>query len=83
MLPLIGVVIVVVGFAVRLNPLLVVTAAALAIGLAAGHALLDVIAAFGKSFVDMRSVAIVWMALPVIGLLVAVNIAIMHAFVDR
>ena len=69
MLPLIGIVIVVVGFAARLNPLLVVTAAALATGLAAGHALLDVIAAFGKSFVDMRSVAIVWMALPVIGLL--------------
>lgn len=69
MLPLIGILIVVVGFALRLNPLLVVAAAAVAIGLAAGHALLDVIAAFGKAFVDTRSVAVVWMALPVIGLL--------------
>ena len=69
MLPLIGILIVVAGFALRLNPLLVVAAAAVATGLAAGHALIDVIAAFGKAFVDTRSVAVVWMALPVIGLL--------------
>ena len=69
MLPLIGILIVVLGFALRLNPLLVVAAAAVATGLAAGHALLDVIAAFGKAFIDTRSVAVVWMALPVIGLL--------------
>ena len=35
-LPLIGIVIVVIGFLFRLNPLAVVTAAALATGLAAG-----------------------------------------------
>ncbi len=69
MLPLIGILIIVAGFALRLNPLLVVAAAALATGLAAGHALVDVISAFGKAFVDSRSVSIVWLALPVIGLL--------------
>ena len=68
-LPLIGILIVVAGFALRLNPLVVVAAAALATGLAAGHALVDVISAFGKAFVDSRSVPVVWLALPVIGLL--------------
>ena len=69
MLPLIGILLVVVGFAFRVNPLLVVVAAAIATGLAAHKAFLDVIAAFGKAFVDSRSVAVVWLALPVIGLL--------------
>ena len=69
MLPLIGILVVVVGFGLRLNPLLVVATAAVVTGLAAGHAILDVIAAFGKAFVESRSVAIVWLALPVIGLL--------------
>jgi uncharacterized membrane protein len=68
-LPLIGILIVVVGFALRLNPLRVGATAAGATGIAAGHALIDVIAAFGKAFVDSRSVAVVWLALPVIGLL--------------
>jgi uncharacterized membrane protein len=68
-LPLIGIVIVVAGFALRLNPLLVVVAAAIATGLSAGHGLASVIASFGKAFIDSRSVAIVWLALPVIGLL--------------
>jgi uncharacterized membrane protein len=68
-LPLIGIVIVVAGFALRLNPLLVVVVAAIATGLAAGHAITNVIASFGKAFIDSRSVAVVWLALPVIGLL--------------
>ena len=45
------------------------TVAAIATGLAAHKSIVEVIAAFGKSFVDSRSVAIVWLALPVIGLL--------------
>jgi uncharacterized membrane protein len=69
MLVLIGVAIVIVGFAVRANPLLVVTCAGLATGLASGHTLPDVIASFGKAFIDTRHVAIVWLVLPVIGLL--------------
>jgi uncharacterized membrane protein len=68
-LPLIGILIVVAGFALRLNPLAVVVTAAIATGLAAGHALGDVVAALGKAFVDSRTVPIVWLALPVIGLL--------------
>jgi uncharacterized membrane protein len=69
MLTLIGIAIVVVGFALRLNPLLVVTVAGLATGLASGLGLLAVIAAFGKAFTESRYVAIVWLVLPVIGLL--------------
>ena len=69
MLPLIGIVIVVAGFALRLNPLLVVVAAAIATGLSAGHDLMSVIASFGKAFISSRSVAVIWLALPVIGLL--------------
>lgn len=69
MLPLIGILVVVVGFGLRVNPFLVVVTAAIVTGVAAGHAILDVIASFGKAFVDSRSVAIVWLALPVIGLL--------------
>ena len=69
MLPLIGIVIVVAGFALRLNPLLVVVTAAIATGLAAGHGIVDVVASFGKAFTDSRTVAIVWLALPVIGML--------------
>ena len=68
-LTLIGIVIVVVGFAIRLNPLLVVTIAALATGLASGLGPMEVVSAFGKAFTDSRYIAIVWLVLPVIGLL--------------
>lgn len=69
MMTLIGVAIVVVGFVLRLNPLLVVTCAGIATGLAAGLDLTAVIAALGRSFTESRYVPIVWMVLPVIGLL--------------
>ena len=66
---LVGVVIVIVGFVLRLNPLLVVTVAGIATGLAGGLDLVAVVEAFGKSFIENRYVAIVWLVLPVIGLL--------------
>jgi uncharacterized membrane protein len=52
-----------------MNPLLVVTVAGLATGIASGLGPLAVIAAFGKAFITSRYVAIVWLVLPVIGLL--------------
>jgi uncharacterized membrane protein len=61
--------IVIVGFVLRLNPLLVVTVAGIATGLAGGLNPVAVVEAFGKSFVENRYVAIVWLVLPVIGLL--------------
>jgi uncharacterized membrane protein len=69
MLTLVGVVIVVIGFVLRMNPLLVVTVAGLATGIASGLGPLAVVAAFGKAFITSRYVAIVWLVLPVIGLL--------------
>jgi len=69
LLVLIGIAIVVVGFALKRNPLVVIAVAAIATGLAAGRGLYDVIAAFGKAFASSRYVAIVWLVLPVIGML--------------
>jgi uncharacterized membrane protein len=58
-----------VGLVLRLNPLLVIFVAGLASGLAAGLDFMAVIAAFGKAFVGSRYLAIVWLILPVIGVL--------------
>ncbi|HEY2660120.1 MAG TPA: DUF969 domain-containing protein [Caulobacteraceae bacterium] len=69
MLTLIGVPIVVLGFLLRFNPLLVVTVAAVATGLAGGMNPVAVVSAFGKAFNDSRYVSVVLLALPVIGLL--------------
>jgi uncharacterized membrane protein len=68
-LTLVGVAIVVVGFVLRLNPLLVVVCAGLATGLAAGLDLASVVAALGRSFTESRYVPVVWLVLPVIGIL--------------
>ncbi len=64
-----GIAIVVLGFALRLNPMLVVTAAALATGLIAGMGPVEIVSLLGKAFNDNRIIAIVWVVLPVIGLL--------------
>ena len=49
LLVLSGILIVVIGFLLRLNPLLVVTVAAFATGLAAGLDLVAVVSAFGRA----------------------------------
>jgi uncharacterized membrane protein len=80
MLVLLGIGVVVLGFVLRANPLLVVMAAALTTGLAAAWApgadwqtlwaaALATIAAFGKAFNDNRYVSVVWLVLAAIGLL--------------
>ena len=68
-LPLLGILLVVAGFALKLNPMLVVTAAAIVTGLLGGMDFAEVISTFGKAFNDNRIIAIVWIVLPVIGLL--------------
>ncbi len=65
--PLIGILLVVIGFALKLNPMLVVTASALVTGLIAGMGPVEVVSTFGKAFNDNRIIAIVWIVLPVIG----------------
>ena len=69
MLVLLGVAIIVVGFALRLNPLAVVVAAGIATGLLAHIDIVAVIALLGHAFVANRFIAIAWLVLPVVGLL--------------
>ncbi len=80
MLALLGIGVVVLGFVVRANPLLVVMAAALTTGLAAAwtpaadiYAMMTAatatLAAFGGAFNDNRYVSVVWLVLAAIGLL--------------
>jgi len=69
MLPLLGVAIVVLGFAARVNPLLVVMGAAIVSGLAGGLDVVGVLSAFGKAFNENRYISVVWLILPAIGAL--------------
>ncbi len=69
MLVLCGIAVIVAGFLLRFNPLLVVAVSALVTGLAAGIAPLAILAAFGKAFNENRFVTVVYIVLPVIGML--------------
>lgn len=67
--PLLGIGLVVLGFALRFNPLLVVAAAGIVTGLLGGVPFLKVLATLGHGFNENRYVTIVWIILPVVGLL--------------
>lgn len=69
MLVLSGLAIVIFGFLLRANPLLVVVAAALVTGLAAGLDPLAVLGTLGKAFNENRYVSLIFLPLPVVGLL--------------
>src|SRR3954449_4710774 len=66
---LLAVAIVVVGFALRLNAMLVVAVSGIAAGLIAGLSPLDIVNAFGTGFAGSRSVTVFIVVLPVIGLI--------------
>jgi uncharacterized membrane protein len=67
--PLLGVAVVVLGFVLRLNPVIVVVSAGLVSGLAAGMTLPDLLALLGESFVSNRALLLFCFTLPTIGLL--------------
>lgn len=67
--PLAGIALVVFGFALKFNPLLVVATAAIVTGLLGGMDPLAVLALLGKGFNDNRYVTVIWIILPVVGLL--------------
>lgn len=67
--PLFGIALVVVGFALRFNPLLVVAVAAIVTGLLGHMPFLKVLATLGHGFNENRYVTIIWIILPVVGLL--------------
>lgn len=69
MLVLAGIVVIAAGFMLRFNPLLVVIASALVTGLAAGLDPVTIVSAFGKAFNDNRYITIIYIVLPVIGIL--------------
>lgn len=69
MLSLLGVGVVILGFALRLNPLLVIAAAAFVTGWAGHLTLVETISALGKAFNQSRLVSVVFLVLLVIGLL--------------
>ena len=77
---LLGIAVLVLGFVLRANPLLIVLAAAIVTGLAAAwtpgadagtlaHAGAATLAAFGKAFNSSRYVSVVWLVLAAVGLL--------------
>ena len=77
---LLGIAVLVAGFVARLNPLAVILVAAVVTGTAAAiapgvgmaelaSAALDTISAFGKAFNDYRYISVIWLVLPLIGLL--------------
>jgi uncharacterized membrane protein len=67
--PLLGVAVVVAGFALRRNPVLVVVIAGLVSGLAAGMSPGDLLALLGTAFVSNRALLLFTLTLPVIGVL--------------
>jgi uncharacterized membrane protein len=67
--PLLGILLVVAGFALRFNPLLVVAVAAIATGLLGHMPFLKVLSTLGHGFNENRYVTVIWIVLPVIGLL--------------
>lgn len=67
--PLLGIALVVIGFVLRFNPLLVVAVAAIATGLLGHMPFPKVVATLGHGFNENRYVTISYIVLPVIGLL--------------
>ncbi|MFZ6725356.1 DUF969 domain-containing protein [Undibacterium sp. MH2W] len=68
-LPLIGIPIIVVGFALRFNPLMVVTLAGLITGLAVGMDVGALLETFGEKFLNSRQLSSSILILPIISLL--------------
>ncbi|MYT69613.1 MULTISPECIES: DUF969 domain-containing protein [unclassified Streptomyces] len=69
MIVLLGVLVVILGFVTRRNPVLVVGVAGIATGLLGRMDPQAILAAFGTAFADSRSVTVFAVVLPVIGLL--------------
>ncbi|AIG24714.1 DUF969 domain-containing protein [Brevibacillus laterosporus] len=69
MLSLVGILIVIVGFALRFNPLLVVTVAGIATGLAGNLSFEQILITFGEAFEKNRYLSLFILTLPIIGLL--------------
>lgn len=67
--PLLGIALVVTGFALKFNPLLVVAVAAIFTGLLGHMPFLKVLGTLGHGFNENRYVSVIWIILPVVGVL--------------
>lgn len=68
-LVLIGIVIIVVGFALKLDVVAVVLIAGLATGLASGKGIVEILDIIGKGFISNRFMSLFFLSLPVIGIM--------------
>lgn len=66
-----GIIIVILGFALRFNPLVIATSACLVTGISTGMSLIDVISLLGESFTRQRFMVLVFLVLPIVGILEA------------
>lgn len=66
---LLGIAVVIIGFALRFNPLMVVVAAGIVTGLAGNLPIEKILTVFGEAFIKNRYLALFLLTLPVIGLL--------------
>ncbi|KAJ51310.1 putative membrane protein [Clostridium tetanomorphum] len=69
MIKLIGILIILIGFIIKLDTIAVVVLAGIATGLVSGMSFNDVMTTLGKAFVENRYMSIFIISLPVIGLL--------------
>jgi uncharacterized membrane protein len=82
--PLLGVAIVVFGFVLRFNPVVVVVAAGLASGLLSGKPPGELLALLGETFVSNRALLLYVLTLPAIGLLERAGLREhVHAWISR
>lgn len=66
-----GIIIVIVGFALRFNPLVIALTAALITGFSVGMTWIEVVSLLGQAFVDQRFMVLVFLVIPVIAILEA------------
>ncbi|SHM82835.1 Uncharacterized membrane protein [Caldanaerovirga acetigignens] len=69
MIKLIGILIIIVGFALKLDPIAVVVVAGLATGLTAGMSFNQILTALGDAFITNRYMTVFFVTLPAIGIL--------------
>jgi uncharacterized membrane protein len=68
LLRLIGVLIVIVGFALKKDTIATVVLAGIVTGLVAGMSVMDILTTLGKSFITQRTATLFVLTLPVIGI---------------
>ncbi|MBC3212439.1 DUF969 domain-containing protein [Serratia fonticola] len=69
MLPLIGIVLLILGFVLRLNPIAVITVSGITTGILSGVPFIDTVGEIGNAFSESRYMGLIWLSLPLITML--------------